>query len=493
MGDSPDSQPKGQAGGGSSSKQKSQASAPATSHGQEPHASQMSKQSFENLLRESLTPMMEMILGVAQKVESIETRIGTSRSVSFQNQPPMHAAEEFSDGAAFNFVREDDGRRGSDRRQSGRNSLGSAASASSHGGADAGTKLERPKFIVAKTYTKDGVRVEVVEDSDYLNFLDDWEHYIKQWMALPVNDGLLYPNEDKIPVISIPTVYARKMAQRIHWLFDLKDTKFSSKKSVKEAKFWEDLDSSTLRLEIGNLVEKEMSSQGMLDAIRRVRWNSSFGIIDIKAFANFQHDFKKTVLRLEAGGVVKIEEIHLKDILIEALPDRKLQGDLTAKFGKSGVIIGNPEDFAINSIFDHVEHHIQSITKLSLAGVVNRQNRDREAAFAGRKVLQSVEVDEPVDLFEDELEEQFQEKVNMALRDPKPCRYVGLGSDGKLMCKWLAGEKQSCNFKHPDSDLKQKGKGTSRDVTMSQSLHTRKVNMSLESSAFEADSFDEGL
>ena len=73
--------------------------------------------------------------------------------------------------------------------------------------------------------------------------------------------------------------------------------------------------------------------------IRRVKWHSQYGVIDMMAFANFQHEFKKTVMRIEAGEVVKIEPIHMKDIVISAVPDRSFQLELFSKFGQTGSIL----------------------------------------------------------------------------------------------------------------------------------------------------------
>lgn len=363
-------------------------------------------------------------------------------------------------------------------KKSSRLSLGSTSSQNSK---DVGTKLERPKFTVEKSFTKDGVKTELVQDSDYLNFLDDYEHYIDQWKTIPSNEGMSYPNEAKVAVVSIPPKYARKIANRIHWIYDTKElATFGSVKQLKSAKFWSDIDSETLRIEIGKLVESELSTKGVLETIRKVRWNSSFGIIDHLAFANFQHDFKRTVLRLQSGGVIKVEHVHLKDYLISALPDKQLQNELTAKYGQTGVIIGDLETFAINNIFDDIEFYIQSISKLNLGRMVNKQNRDREAASAKGKFFQ-ITADDDVDL-DSECEEETQNSVNMlqSHSGAVKCRHEGLGSDGKVKCKWLGGPEASCVYKHPELDLKMKGKGQSQDVQKSKvtqaTTHTRKVN-----------------
>ena len=364
------------------------------------------------------------------------------------------------------------------RRNSGRFSLGSSSSQTSK---DVGTKLERPKFTIERSFTKDGFKTELIQDSDYLNFLDDYDHYIDQWKTIPSNEGQDYPNESRVAIVSIPPKYARKMAARIHWIYDTKELQtFGSVRELKQAKYWSDLDSETLRIEIGKLVESELSTKGVLEAIRKVKWNSTFGIIDPLAFANFQHDFKRTVLRLQSGGVIKVEQVHLKDYLISALPDKQLQNELTAKYGQTGVIIGDLENFAINNIFADIEIYIQSISKLNLGRMVNKQNREREMAFSKGKLFQITADSEDLperEEVQDVDDEQFQDRVNTLSSNygAVKCRYSGLGSDGKLKCKWLANPEASCLFNHPESDLKMKGKGQSQDVPKDSSSHTRKV------------------
>jgi hypothetical protein len=376
------------------------------------------------------------------------------------------------------------------KRNSGRFSFSSSSSQNSK---DIGTKLERPKFSIEKSFTKDGIKAELVQDSDYLNFLDDYDHYIDQWKTIPTNEGLPYPNENRVAIVSIPPKYARKMAARIHWIYDTKElSTFGSVKELKNAKYWSDLDSETLRLEIGKLVESELSTKGVLEAIRRVKWNSSFGIIDHLAFANFQHDFKRTVLRLQSGGVIKVEQVHLKDYLISALPDKQLQHELTAKYGQTGVIIGDLEKFAINNIFADIESYIQSISKLNLGRMVNKQNREREMAFSKGKLFQiTADSEDLAELEEvqDVDDEQFQDRVNTLSSNygAVKCRYSGIGSDGKLKCKWLANPEASCLFNHPESDLKMKGKGQSQDVTKTSSSHTRKVQQLTEIQSTDED------
>jgi hypothetical protein len=432
---------------------------------------------FMSAIDKKIDTFQTALMALDSKVEAMALKEGVGSAIKVTSHRGNRVSFGGGDEILFSSEQADSE---SPRRNSGRFSLGSSSSQTSK---DVGTKLERPKFTIEKSFTEGGVKIEVIEDSDYLNFLDDYDHYIDQWKTIPANEGQPYPNETRVAVISIPPKYARKMASRIHWFYDTKELAFCSEQEVKDAKFWSDLDTNTLRIEIGNKIEQELSTKGVLEAVKRVKWNSAFGIIDHRAFANFQHDFKRTILRLQSGGVVKIEQIHLKDYLISALPDKRLQDELIAKYGSCGIIIGDPHNFAINSIFDDIEKYIQSISKLNLGRMVNKHNRERESKFAKGKFFQITASDDEAQNTEDE--DEAQDRVNMLQSNygAVKCRHSGLGSDGKLKCKWLASPESSCLFNHPESDMKMKGKGQSQDVPKSQmtpsKTHTRKVNMSL--------------
>ena len=76
--------------------------------------------------------------------------------------------------------------------------------------------------------------------------------------------------------------------------------------------------------------------------------------------------------------------------------------------------------------------------------------------------------DDGVDIPEIEvsLQEQIQESVNAVMLNPSNCSRIGVGKDGKLLCRFLGGEKETCTFKHPQSDISLKGTGVSNETTM---------------------------
>jgi hypothetical protein len=403
--------------------------------------------------------------------------------------------EDFVDGGDFDF--------GQDRvSSSGRRSSAFSQNTTK----DVGTKLERPKFSVKKSSMENGSKKEVVEDSDYLDYLDDYDHYFVQWKTIPANEGLSYSNEARVPIVNLPPKYAKKIANRIKWIYDKAELQDCTLAQVQAAKFWKDMTSSKLREEIGELLKRETSFKGAGDLLKRIRFSSGFGPIDMNAFVVYQYDFKRELIRLRAGGRAP-SAIMLKDIIIAAYPDRMYQSELVAKFGSSGVLNGDPDDFAISLVFEDIESHIIEITRQGLRSVVNKHIRAQESNFSSPKTPSSGnprfagkvhhtmlaemfgepevefwkqsddehnasedqgEVHGPDDQQSDPPQEfdesdlgNWQFSVNSAITAKQKCLRPGKGPDGLLLCKFLGGTGGSCTFIHPDEDYKLKGRGFS--------------------------------
>lgn len=324
---------------------------------------------------------------------------------------------------------------------------------------DAGTKLERPKFMVKLSKTIDGVKKEYIRDSDFLDYFDDFEHYILTWENLPMNleRQLKYPNKGKIALVSLPVKYAQYLCSKLKVAFNTNFNGFKTPQQVRDTVFWQELTTAEVRLRIGIKFEEEVSDHGAVEILKRIKFNSQFGLIDAQAFADFQHEFKKEVMRIQAGGHLVINKINLKDILIAALPDKFYQRELFTKYGPIGSLIIPSEDFAIDLIFDEVEFRITTVTKQGLRAVVNKSTREREAHF-----LKTPTHGKAAAVHNIELEEIVEEHVNAAMAGDKKCKKAGIGKDGLLLCRWL-GEKGTCCFDHPSSELALKGKGVSKE------------------------------
>jgi hypothetical protein len=420
-----------------------------------------------------LSTGMERML---DRIGALETKVEGNRRVTMAPRGGNSAeilSGEFQDGQSF-FDK-------SPEQAGGRYSYGSTGS--NFGSKDPGTKLERPKFVVRQTKVKDGIKSETVQFSDYLEFFDEYDQYMDAWETIPANfiDGVQqkYPNRERVAVLNIPFKYAQQLSDRLKTIYKNEDLQHLTLSEVKIATYWKDLSTNDVRRRIGLKFESEVSVKGSLDILRRIEFKSQFGLIDGVAFATYQHDLKKEIQRIQAGGHILVNKIQLKDIIINALPDKAYQQELFAKYGMIGTLLCSYEDFSISLIFNDVDKRIEVITKEGLRASVNRYVRERDSAKNGfHKVANLQELQSPNGAFEDEIQDQ----VNAALVGDKKCRNVGVGADKLLKCRFLGGEKATCTFEHPPSDLALKGKGVSKDQASPQWLNTgRKVyNMSVE-------------
>lgn len=438
--------------------------------------SKMDQKQMSEGFQQALTEVCGVVTKLSSGMEKLLDRIGVlekrfdgNRRVTMSRGGGSAVSAEVASSGELQFQ---DGQNFFDGQEGGRQSFGSTGS--NFGSKDPGTKLERPKFTVKNSHSKtpEGVKVEVLVDSDYLDFFDNYDHYMATWEALPVNENVPYPNKDRVAMLSIPPKYARMLSDRLKLVFATTELQFMSIAQVQKAVYWKDQTTEQLRTRIGQKLEEEVSTLGSLDILRKITFNSKFGLIDSVAFAEFQHNFKKEVMRIQAGGSFSVNKIHLKDIIIEALPDRSFQRELYATFGGTGCLLMDANEFAINLVFAQIEARITSVTKQGLRAIVNKSIRERESGqytpksqyAAGRpKVAQAVQI-----------EAEIQDQVNAALVGDRECRNKGVGSDKMLKCRFLGGDRATCTFTHPTSDLALKGKGVSKDVPNPQWLNTGK-------------------
>jgi hypothetical protein len=409
----------------------------------------------------SLTQLTEVMQKMAIQFSAVEEKV---RVIENKSESAWRDGGEFSPGL----------------RPSISSSLSSAVNQ------DAGTKLERPKFVVKLSKTTDGVKKEFIRDSDFLDYFEDFEHYVSTWENLPMNleRNLKYPNKSRIALVSLPIKYAQWLCTKLKVAFNTNFNGFKTPQQVRDTVFWQELSTADVRLRIGVKFEEEISDYGAVEILKRIKFNSQFGLIDAQAFADFQHELKKEVMRIQAGGHLMINKINLKDILIAALPDKFYQRELFTKYGPIGSLIIPTEDFAIDLIFDEVELRITSVTKQGLRAVVNKSTREREAQF-----LKTPTHGKAVAVHNIEVEEMIAEQVNAAMAGDRKCKKAGIGSDGLVLCRWLGG-KGACCFDHPASELTLRGKGVSKDTPKPDWLNTgKKAFQAFQVSEQEEDSF----
>lgn len=387
------------------------------------------------------------------------------------------SAGEFQDGQSF-FDRSPD-------QGNGRYSYGSTGS--NFGSKDPGTKLERPKFVVRQIKVKDGAKTETVQFSDYLDFFDEYEQYMDAWETIPANfvDGVpqKYPNRERVAVLNIPFKYAHQLSDRLQLIYDRSDLQHMSLAEIQAAIYWKDMSTKEIRKRIGLKFGAEVSVKGSLDILRKIEFRSQFGLIDAIAFATYKHELKKEIQRIQAGEKMTVNKIQIKDIVIAALPDRSYQQELYAKYGNIGSLLMASEEFSLSLIFNDVDERIESVTKQGLRAIVNKSNRERDSKFlAYNKPSVAHVVHQGVPIESGDWLDMVQDQVNAALVGDKKCRNVGVGSDKLLKCRFLGGDKATCTYEHPQTDMALKGKGVSKDLPSPQWLNTgRKVhNMSVD-------------
>lgn len=442
-------------------------------------ASQPASQSADKAMDDVLGAVAKLITGMEtmyERIGALEARFDEGRRVTMARGGGTHegsgaekiSASEFQDGQSF-FDK-------SPGQANGRYSCGSTGS--NFGSKDPGTKLERPKFVVKQTKVKEGVKSETVQFSDYLEFFDEYEQYMDAWETIPTNfiDGVSqkYPNRERVAVLNIPFKYAQQLSDRLKTIYNRADLQHMSLKEIQTATYWKDLSTTDVRKRIGQKFEAEVSVKGSLDILRRIEFKSQFGLIDGIAFATYQHDLKKEIQRIQAGGQMVVNKIQLKDIVIAALPDRVYQQELFAKYGNIGSLLIAYDEFSLSAIFSDVDRRIENITKEGLRATVNKSVRERDSARSAYHKVANLQ----------EYEDEIQDQVNAALVGDKKCRNAGIGSDKLLKCRFLGGEKATCTFEHSASDLALKGKGVSKDHPSPQWLNTgRKLhNMAVDQS-----------
>jgi hypothetical protein len=395
----------------------------------------------------TLTSLTEVMQKMAIQFGAVEEKVNRIEKKTQALTPEPNSEDNWRDGAEFS-----PGARPS-----------SASMLSLVTNQDAGTKLERPKFVVKLSKTIDGTKKEFIRDSDFIDYFDEYDHYILSWENLPMNfeRRLLYPNKERVALLTLPTKYAQFLCSKLKIAFNSAMMQFKTPRQIRDAVYWQEMTTAEVRLRIGLKFEEEVSDHGAVEILQRIKFNSQFGLIDALAFADYQHEFKKELLRIQSGGQLKVNAINLKDLIISALPDKTYQRQLYTKYGPTGTLILDPADFAIDLIFDEVELRITSVTKQGLRAIVNKATREKEA-FQPKQPHIRPALAHAQQAIHVELEEIVEEQVNAAMAGDKKCKRGGIGKDNLLLCRWL-GEKGACSFEHTVSEMALKGKGVSKD------------------------------
>jgi hypothetical protein len=306
-------------------------------------------------------------------------------------------------------------------------------------------RLSQPILKVQDEYTYD----------DILNFLDIVKHYIEMWEAQPVNRKrqIPFPDSATFAITLFPPKAAEYVCDMIGWIYSPAHCRTKSKSKIQTAQWWKDIDGDILRAEIIQTRTEDKSYSANLTRLRKIKYPSATPY-DLVHFRKFCHDLNREIRHSEEGDF-KFQDVDIKDHVISAFPDKKYQKELYARYGNVGISKSN---FDIGEVLEEIERKIKRLVKDNIDEDVNRSAQYRDG-----KELKVHEVTMHNDDAEPEPEFDLQETVNQAMVGTEKCRKVGVGPDGKLLCRWLGGDRATCTFQHPPSDILLKGKGVSNE------------------------------
>jgi hypothetical protein len=309
-------------------------------------------------------------------------------------------------------------------------------------------RLTQPVLKVQDEYTFDEV----------LNFLDIVKHYIEMWEAQPVNKKpgrprMLFPDAAKFAITLFPPKAAEFVCDLIGWIYNPAHCRTKSRTKIRTAPWWKDIDGDMLRAEIVQARTESKSYSANLNRLKKIKYPSTTPY-DLVSFRKFCHELNREIRHSEEGSF-KFDDVDIKDHVISVFPDKKYQKELYARYGNTGI---SKTEFDIGEVLDEIEAKIKRLVKDNIEDDVNRSAQYRDGKEL--KVHEAVMNEEGI---ESSTALDFQETVNQAIVGTEKCRKIGVGPDGKLLCRWLGGERATCTFQHPPSDILLKGKGVSND------------------------------
>jgi hypothetical protein len=337
----------------------------------------------------------------------------------------------------------------------------SSTEGSSLAGAISATRLKQPEIKYS-----DDISIEKI-----LVFLDDCLQYVTSWEALPSNKGRTFPDAEHFPLLIMPKEVAEYICQVVGLIYSFQSKpKYSDHRiqmMATEGKLWKNQDGDSIR-ELLITARNEFSSTSMkLERLHSIKWKSD-SPYSLNAFSKFSHDIAQEIRFTETGkGDFKYEEVDLKDHIISSFPDPKYQRELYAIFGNRGIM--KTSSFETGHILEKIEIRIKTFMRENISAEMNASAMHRRKNQSKVNFVDQFFADEnAVQEDETSMEGVIQDQINAVMLNPGNCRNIGVGSDKKLICRFLGGEKKSCTFKHPPSDLAMKGTGVSKDTISKQ-------------------------
>jgi hypothetical protein len=396
-----------------------------------------------------LVPIEEKL---AKSDELIEQRLakleGSSKGKNVQDDHQFRSPNS----ALFDEVPE--------RRESfgGRRSLSVSDETSTLSGALSATRLKQPEIKYSEEMTIEQV----------IKFLDECLQYISNWEALPANKGKSFPDAEHFPLSIMPKEVAAWVCTTTELIFDMTSMHQYSEATVHrlttERKWWKFQNGDSIRSLLVKARNENAANTVMLQRLHKITWKST-SPYSLNAFAKFSHDIAQE-LRFTEGGEFQYEPVDLKDFVISSFPDPKFQKELYSIYGHRGIL--KVQRFEIGMILERINQRIKCFMKENVHAEMNASAAHRRDAKPKVNFVDSFfESDDGEEILEQRktLQGYIQDSVNAVMINPSNCSRIGVGSDGKLLCKYLGGDKKTCTFKHPQSDMSLKGTGVSLDTT----------------------------
>lgn len=328
-------------------------------------------------------------------------------------------------------------------------------------------RLKVPELKLQKKYSYE----------DILNFLDLCHGHMTAWEALPVNkeQGRRFPDANSFPISLIPSTAAEYICSLIGYIYSVNHCRLKTEAEVLKGKFWSTIDADTLRtLLVTARVDNHCLTENVA-RLTRVRFPSAQPY-DIDAWVEFNHDLNKEI-RYSSEGKFEYSDVDLKDHIIKSFPDAAFQKELYLMYGNKGVLKGA---FQVGELLERIGSRIKRFIKDNVATEQNRAAQVHQLKAhnltAEPVAPNTIEGLLPATLAQNHVhfaeqwaddrdDQDIQDLVNAALVGDKPCSRIGTGLDGLLNCRFL-GKNGTCTFKHPEADMRLKGKGVTEKPTV---------------------------
>ena len=336
------------------------------------------------------------------------------------------------------------------------------------------------KMVPPKVECKDSSKIQPKE---FLEYFENVSAFIISWENQPGNmkKKLKFEDAEKFALRNLLVPQQKQLSKLIKSIYDISELKFVAPENRGSVIFWQSVTTAMAKAKLCAKLAVATSLQNCTRELSRIKFTSPFGLIDPSAFDDYKSKIQDCLTSQALLGF-EVPESVIKDCIIAALPDASFQKDLYLLFGPVGVMFGHQ---TLEFLIATIELRISAVMSQNLHAVVNRAVSDRDSKGSKFKSINAVAVETDSDdehssedekdcgegsvhcELSDELDDQMQLQAYLAVSNKEQCKRLGVGPDGKLICRYLGGPKASCIFSHPESDLKLKGRGVTSTIRSS--------------------------